>query len=120
MPDERSTARPTTNGRGDLIELRRANWLLASRAAQQLGDHWDWADTEFEFLCECGRCGCSMTLELPLVSYVIAASRRRLVVAHGHQSPLDTVEDHGGSYLVISSGGFSGESLPGKGEALAG
>ena len=108
MLDEKRTAGPTTNGRGDRIGLRRANWLLASRAVRQLGDEWDCTDTEFVFLCECGRPGCSTTLELPILTYVMVASRRCLVAALGHQSPLDTVKDRADNYLVISSTGSRG------------
>jgi hypothetical protein len=93
-----------SDGRG-LVELRRANWFLACRAVQELGDDWDWAETEFEFLCECGRCGCSTTLELAISTYVMAASRRCLVLASGHQSPLDDVEERTEHYVVIRSEG---------------
>jgi hypothetical protein len=93
-----------SDGRG-LVELRGANWFLACRAVQELGDDWDWAETEFEFLCECGRCGCSTTLELAISTYVMAASRRCLVLASGHQSPLDDVEERTEHYVVIRSEG---------------
>jgi hypothetical protein len=106
MLDEKRTVQRSADRRRELIQLRRANWLLASRAAQQLGDDWDWADTEFEFLCECGRCGCPTVLELTISKYVMAASRRRLVLAPGHQSPLDEVEERSADYVVISSGEF--------------
>jgi hypothetical protein len=91
----------TSKGRPDLVDVRRANWLLASRSVQQLGDDWDLDDFPFEFLCECGRPGCSSTVELPLSVYVVAASARLLIVSAGHQSPLDVVKERGEDYLVI-------------------
>jgi hypothetical protein len=91
----------TSNGRPDLVDVRRANWLLASRSAQQLGDDWDLDDSPFEFLCECGRPGCSSTVELTLSAYVVACSARLLIVSAGHQSPLDLVKERGEGYLVI-------------------
>jgi hypothetical protein len=91
----------TSNGRSDLVDVRRANWLLASRSVQQLGDDWDLDDSPFEFLCECGRSGCSSTVELPLLAYVVACSARLLIVSAGHQSPLDVVRERGEGYLVI-------------------
>jgi hypothetical protein len=99
----------TSNGRPDLVDVRRANWLLASRSVQQLGDDWDLDDSPFEFLCECGRPGCSSTVELPLLAYVVARSARLLIVSAGHQSPLDVVREGGEGYLVIRQ--TSGTSL---------
>jgi len=95
-PDRYTSKRPA-----DLVGLRRSNWLLASRSVQQLGDDWDLDDSPFEFLCECGRPGCSSTVELPLWVYVVACSARLLIVSAGHQSPLDLVKERGKGYLVI-------------------
>jgi hypothetical protein len=91
----------TSNGRPDLVDIRRANWVLASRSVKQLGDDWDLDDSPFAFLCECGRPGCFGTVELPLSAYVMACSHRLLVVSTGHQGPLDVVKERGEDYLVI-------------------
>jgi hypothetical protein len=102
MLEERAApVRYTSKRPADLVGLRRANWLLASRSVQQLGDDWDLDDSPFEFLCECGRPGCSSTVELPLSAYVVACSARLLIVAAGHQSPLDLVKERGEGYLAI-------------------
>jgi hypothetical protein len=91
----------TSDGDSGLVDVRRANWLLASRSVQELGDHWDLEDSPFEFLCECGRSGCLSTVELPLLAYVVACSAGLLIVSAGHQSPLDVVKERGEGYVVI-------------------
>jgi hypothetical protein len=102
MLEEKVTPfRYTSKRPADLVGLRRANWMLASRSVQQLGDDWDLDDSLFEFLCECGRPGCSSTVELPLSAYVVACSARLLIVSAGHQSPLDLVKERGEGYVVI-------------------
>jgi hypothetical protein len=75
--------------------------MLASRSVGQLGPDWDLHEEAFEFLCECGRPGCAETVELPIAEYLEVSSRRHLIVAPGHQSPLDFVGGRGESYLTI-------------------
>jgi hypothetical protein len=101
MLDEQAPPRFAGHGKVDLLEVRRANWMLASRSVQQLGPDWDLHADPFEFLCECGRPGCSETLELPIAVYLEVSSRRDLIVAPGHQSPLDVVASRGDGYLTI-------------------
>src|SRR5215212_9159316 len=91
MLEEQAPPRFAAYGKVDLLEVRRANWMLASRSVQQLGPDWDLHAEPFEFLCECGRPGCLETLELPIAVYLEVSSRRELIVAPGHQSPLDVV-----------------------------
>jgi hypothetical protein len=100
MLDEK-IAFSSTNGHADLLEIRRANWLLASATAQQTGNDWDLDETPFEFLCECERASCTATVELRLALYVEAASRRHLVVSPGHQSALDAIKNRTDGYLEI-------------------
>jgi len=85
----------------DGLEVRRANWLLASRSVRQLGPDWDLHEEAFEFLCECGRSGCSATVELPIADYLEVSSRRQLLVSPGHQSALDSIAKRGASYLTV-------------------
>jgi hypothetical protein len=101
LEDKTTVVRHTTNRPAALVNVRRVNWALASRSVQQLGDDWDLDDSPFEFLCECGRPGCSSTVELPLWAYVVAASARLEIVSAGHQSPLDVVKERGEGYLAI-------------------
>jgi hypothetical protein len=105
LEDKTTAVRQTSNRPADLVDVRRANWVLASRSVQQLGDDWDLDDSPFEFLCECGRPGCSSTVELPVSAYVVACSARLLIVSAGHQSPLDLVKERGEGYLVIEQTG---------------
>jgi hypothetical protein len=81
--------------------VRRANWVLASAAVKELGDDWDLINPPFLFLCECGRPSCSGTVEMPILAYVEATSRRHLIISAGHQSPLDSVEDRVDGYVVV-------------------
>jgi hypothetical protein len=100
---EQTVPRSAAASSAHLLEVRRANWLLASRSVQQLGPDWDLHEDAFEFLCECARPGCSESVELPIAAYLEASSRRDLIVAPGHQSPLDLVEKRG-DYLTIARG----------------
>ena len=93
-----------TDGKADGLEVRRANWMLASRSVRQLGPDWDLHEEAFEFLCECGRSGCSATVELPIADYLEVSSRRHLIVSPGHQSALDAVAKRGERYLTVPGG----------------
>jgi hypothetical protein len=97
---EKVTIPPATY-RDELFLVRRANWVLASAAVKELGDDWDLIDPPFLFLCECGRPGCSSTVEMPILGYVEATSRRHVIVSAGHQSPLDSVEDRVDGCVVV-------------------
>ena len=91
---------PAATYADELFLVRRANWVLASAAVKELGDDWDLINPPFLFLCECGRPGCSSTVEMAILAYVAASSRRDLIVSAGHQSPLDSVEDRVDGYVV--------------------
>jgi hypothetical protein len=92
---------PAATSPDELFLVRRANWVLASAAVKELGDDWDLINPPFLFLCECGRPGCSSTVEMPILAYVEATSRRHLIISAGHQSPLDSVEDRVDGYVVV-------------------
>jgi hypothetical protein len=82
--------------------VRKANWTLAARAVSGLGDTWDLEETEFEFLCECGRACCQSTVSVALVDYVDARSRGHDVVARWHEDALDLVLRQTDDYKVIA------------------
>jgi hypothetical protein len=104
MLQEQVTPRSVERDEVDPLAVRRANWMLASHSVQQLGPHWDLHAEPFEFLCECGRSGCSQTVELSIAEYLEASSRRHLIVAQGHQSPLDVVVRRATTYLTVPRG----------------
>jgi hypothetical protein len=85
-------------------QLREVNWAVAQALIGSLGDTWDLYDSEFEFLCECGRPACQSTISVTLTDYVGAASKDYDLVARCHEDPRDFVVERKGDYKVIGRG----------------
>ena len=65
------------------------------------------------YVCECGRLGCSDTIELEHAQYeAVRTSFDRFVIRPGHQTEVDrVVEDHEGYLVVEKVGDAAGEVL---------
>jgi hypothetical protein len=82
--------------------LREANWTIARTAVGALGDRWDVDDSDYEFLCECGRPACRGTVLLPLVEYIEAQSKGYDVVVPCHEDPRDLVVRRADGFRVVA------------------
>jgi hypothetical protein len=63
------------------------------------------------FVCECGRIGCTVILELTAGRYeAVRDDPRRFVIAPGHDSPdIERVVEEGAGWAVVEKFGEAGE-----------
>jgi len=88
--------------------LYRATNREIERASERVGEG---AESEIEFLCECGREGCTAMLSLTIGDYDrIHAERERFVVLPGHENPeIEEVVQRTSSYFVVDKFGEAAE-----------
>lgn len=69
------------------------------------------AEAEIDFVCECGRLGCTQMLRVKVAEYeVVRSSGRRFIVAPGHVAEFgETVVETGDGYVVTEKTGAAGE-----------
>lgn len=83
--------------------IRDLNQRIAEKIGEFAGGPAEAGDEESDFLCACGRPGCSETVTLTLAEFARAhASENHFAVAPGHEQPeLERVVERHERYLVV-------------------
>lgn len=83
--------------------LREVNERIAEKTIELAGEAAEPSQQECDFLCACGRPGCSEIVSVTIAEYEDAQAKDDLfVIAPGHETPeIEEVVERHESYLVV-------------------